>query len=102
MYPDWLSEWLSIDNDVLWGGILLIGHLITTTLALAIFSSIFRENRKKGYIFFVLLICMGAVTLFNVFTYSIAVGFLLCLMYLSLGIITYFSLKNAITNKSSR
>jgi hypothetical protein len=96
MYPDWLSGWLSMDNNMLWGAILLICHLVTTTLALAIFSSIFRKNTKRGYIFLALLICMGAMTLFNVFNYSIVVGFILCLMYLSLGIITYFSLKKAI------
>jgi hypothetical protein len=96
MYPDWLSGWLSMDNNMLWGAILLICHLVTTTLALAIFSSIFRKNTKRGYIFLVLLICMGAMTLFNVFNYSIVVGFILCLMYLSLGIITYFSLKKTV------
>ncbi|MBD8070086.1 hypothetical protein [Bacillus sp. PS06] len=94
MYP----EWISLDNDLLWGALLLVGHLITTVLALAIFSSIFRKNMKKGYLFLGILILIGIMNIYNVFNYSITVGYMLCLMYLTLSVITYFSLKNKISD----
>jgi len=101
MYPEWFSEWLSTDNQILWGAMLLIVHLISTILALAIFSSIFRKNKKRGYIFLVLLIFLGYTNLKNVFMYSLIVGFLLCLMYLIMGIVTYLSLKKLTVKSSS-
>lgn len=97
MYPGWLS----LENHLLWGAMLLICHLIITFLALAIFSSIFRKNRNNGYIFLGILICLGIMNIYNVFIYSLIVGPILCLMYLILGFITYLSLKNKLAEKSS-
>lgn len=98
MYP----EWLSMDNQILWGAILLIGHLISTVLALAIFSSIFRSNKNRGYIFLVLLMFIGYLNLKNVLIFSSTLGILIGLMYLVMGIVTYLSLKKRLADKSSR
>src|SRR5690606_42093523 len=81
--------------------ILLICHVIITFLALAIFSSVFRKNRKKGSIFLVFLIAIGIMNMDNLSDYSITLGILCCLVYLILGLITYLSLKSKITDRTS-
>ncbi|MGG1632863.1 hypothetical protein [Rossellomorea sp. NRS-1567] len=100
MYPESLSNLISINNDVLWGIILAMGHLISTTLALAIFSSIVLQNKKNGLLFLILLIVMGVLTLYRVMTYSITLGLIIGFMYIMLCFVTFFSLKKKMTREN--
>ena len=93
MYPESLSNLISINNDVLWGIILVMGHLISTTLALAIFSSIMLQNKKNGLLFLILIMVMGGLTLYRLMTYSITLGLIIGFMYIILCFVTFFSLK---------
>ncbi|MGM0839350.1 MAG: hypothetical protein ACQEWE_01385 [Bacillota bacterium] len=100
MYPESLSNLISINNDVLWGIILVMGHLISTTLALAIFSSIVLQNKKNGLLFLILLIVMGVLTLYRVMTYSITLGLIIGFMYIILCFVTFFSLKKKMSREN--
>lgn len=100
MYPESLSNLISINNDVLWGIILVMGHLISTTLALAIFSSIVLQNKKNGLLFLILLMVMGVLTLYRVMTYSITLGLIIGFMYIILCFVTFFSLKKKMTREN--
>ena len=100
MYPESLSNLISINNDVLWGIILVMGHLISTSLALAIFSSIVLQNKKNGLLFLILLMVMGVLTLYRVMTYSITLGLIIGFMYIILCFVTFFSLKKKMTREN--
>jgi hypothetical protein len=100
MYQESLSNLISINNDVLWGVILVMGHLISTTLALAIFSSILLQNKKKGLLFLILLIAMGALTLYRVMSYSITFGIIIGFMYIILCFVTFISLIRKMTREN--
>jgi hypothetical protein len=100
MYPESLSNLISINNDVLWGIILVMGHLISTSLALAIFSSIVLQNKKNGLLFLILLMVMGVLTLYRVMTYSITLGLIIGFMYIILCFVTFFSLKKKLTREN--
>ncbi|MFI8574354.1 hypothetical protein ACIGEL_01490 [Rossellomorea aquimaris] len=100
MYPESLSNLISINNDVLWGIILVMGHLISTTLALAIFSSILLQNKKNGLLFLILLMVMGVLTLYRVMTYSITLWLIIGFMYIILCFVTFFSLKKKMTREN--
>jgi hypothetical protein len=99
MYPESLVNLISINNDVLWGVLLIMGHLVSTTLALAIFSSILLKNKKNGLLFLILLIVMGVLTLYRVMSYSIALGLIIGFMYIMLCFVTFISLKKKMTMK---
>jgi hypothetical protein len=100
MYQESLLNLISINNDVLWGVILVMGHLVSTTLALAIFSSILLQNKKNGLLFLILLIVMGVLTLYRVMTYSITLGLIIGFMYIILCFVTFFSLKKKMTREN--
>lgn len=100
MYQESLSNLISINNDVLWGVILVMGHLISTTLALAIFSSILLQNKKKGLLFLILLIAMGVLTLYRVLSYSITLGLIIGFMYIILCFVTLISLIRKMTREN--
>lgn len=100
MYPESLSNLISINNDVLWGVILVMGHLISSTLSLAIFSSILLQNTKYGLLFLILLIIMGVLTLYRVMNYSITLGLIIGFMYIILCFVTFFSLKRKMTREN--
>ncbi|MHA7138914.1 hypothetical protein ACRTEV_16870 [Rossellomorea arthrocnemi] len=100
MYPESLSNLISINNDVLWGIILVMGHLISTSLALAIFSSIVLQNKKNGLLFLILLMVMGVLTLYRVMSYSITLGLIIGFMYIILCFVTFFSLKKKMTREN--
>jgi len=100
MYPESLSNLISINNDVLWGIILVMGHLISTSLALAIFSSIVLQNKKNGLLFLILLMVMGVLTLYRVMTYSITLGLIIGFMYIILCFVTFFSLKKKMNREN--
>ncbi|MGD6956657.1 hypothetical protein ACQCVM_03615 [Rossellomorea aquimaris] len=100
MNQESLSNLISINNDVLWGVILLMGHLISTTLALAIFSSILLQNKKKGLLFLILLIVMGVLTLYRVMSYSITFGIIIGFMYIILCFVTFISLIRKMTREN--
>jgi integral membrane sensor domain MASE1 len=100
MYQESLSNLISINNDVLWGVILVMGHLISTTLALAIFSSILLQNKKNGLLFLILLIVMGVLTLYRVMSYSITLGLIIGFMYIILCFVTFISLRRKMTREN--
>ncbi|KAA0564473.1 hypothetical protein F0342_09855 [Bacillus sp. CH30_1T] len=100
MNQESLSNLISINNDVLWGVILVMGHLISTTLALAIFSSILLQNKKKGLLFLILLIVMGVLTLYRVMSYSITFGIIIGFMYIILCFVTFISLIRKMTREN--
>ncbi|MBE4909827.1 hypothetical protein IMZ08_17470 [Bacillus luteolus] len=90
MYP----EWISIENHVFWGAILIIVNLIGITGASAIFISIFQQSRIKGYLNLLVLFCSVVLVLINVFSYSKTLGIIICVVDVIMGFIVFNYLRN--------
>ncbi|MDQ0268425.1 hypothetical protein [Cytobacillus purgationiresistens] len=64
----------SLENGLLWGLILIVIHFISVTSSMAIFTSIYRESHKKGYIFLGQFLVGGIFVLFYLYKFSVALG----------------------------
>ncbi|MGR3764227.1 hypothetical protein [Rossellomorea sp. NS-SX7] len=75
------------------GWLFIIAHAISMTLALAIFISIFRNDPVKGKLFLTAIIVWAAFSLYKLFHFSIIIGLMTVLMYVSFSLITFRSIK---------
>ncbi|KMY50203.1 hypothetical protein [Peribacillus loiseleuriae] len=72
---------MSMDNEIFWGTLLIIISLIMGSLAWVVFSSLIRNNKKKRYIYLLLLLGVAVISLKNVFNYSSIVGWIVVFIY---------------------
>ena len=86
-----------MDQDLLMFTMIILFQLTVISLALAIFSSIFVKNRKKGFIFLIGYALLSIYSLYNVYSHSIIMGNTLLFIYISLGVVTYFVIKRKLS-----
>lgn len=82
-----------MNSDILMFVMLILFKLIVISLALAIFSSIFIQNRKKGLLFLAAIALFSTYSIYNGYQFSVAMGSGILFLYVSLGVVTYFALK---------
>ena len=86
-----------MNQDLLIFTMIILFQLTVISLALAIFSSVFVKNRKKGFIFLIGYTLLSIYSLYNAYTHSIIMGNSMLFIYISLGIVTYFVIKRKLS-----
>lgn len=81
-------------NDLLFGTMLFVVHLISVTLGLAIFASLFIKSAIKGVILLAIAMASSVYTLSIAFEFSAVLGYAILLMYVCMGILTFFNVKS--------
>lgn len=81
-------------NDLLFGTMLFVVHLISVTLGLAIFASLFLKSAVKGAILLATAMVSSVFTLLIAFEFSAVLGYAILLMYVCMGILTFFNVKS--------
>lgn len=89
-----------MDSNILMFTMLILFQLIVISLGLAIFSSIFVKSRKKGLIFLTIYVLLSVYSLYNGYKYSVAMGSSMLIIYISLGVVTYFVIKKKLSNRA--
>lgn len=72
---------------------LILSHVIFISLLLAIFTSVYMKNRKKGYVFLTIYTLLSIYSLNTVFKVSMLLGIFILVIYICLGVATYFVIK---------
>ena len=73
--------------------LVILFQLMVTSLALAIFSSVFVKSRKKGLMFLIIYVLLSIYSLYDVYKDSVIMGSSMLFIYISLGVVTYFVIK---------
>lgn len=76
------------------------GYLIGASLIVAIFTSVFVKNRKKGYLFLIIYLLYSIYTLNEVYKFSVIIGSIGVVVYIGLGIVTYFVIKKRLAKQT--
>ena len=87
-----------MDNNILMFTLVILFQLMVTSLALAIFSSVFVKSRKKGLIFLIIYVLLSIYSLYDVYKDSVIMGSSMLFIYISLGVVTYFVIKKRLSN----
>ncbi|MGN4127121.1 hypothetical protein ACMGD3_19245 [Lysinibacillus sphaericus] len=87
-----------MDNNILMFTILILFQLAVVSIVLAIFSSVFVQSRKKGLVFLTIYILLSIYSLYDVYKYSAILGSSMLIIYISLGVVTYFVIKKRLSN----
>ena len=87
-----------MDNNILMFTILILFQLAVVSIVLAIFSSVFVKSRKKGFVFLTIYILLSIYSLYNVYKNSAILGSSMLIIYISLGVVTYFVIKKRLSN----
>ena len=87
-----------MDNNVLMFTMVILFQLTVTSLALAIFSSVFVQSRKKGLMFLTIYVLLSIYSLYDVYKDSAIMGSSMLFIYISLGVVTYFVIKKRLAN----
>lgn len=86
-----------MENNALMYTILFLGHLISASLALAIITSIIVNSRKKGILFLTTYLLLNLYSLTIVFKISTLMGISMLMIYIGLGVLTYFVIKKKLS-----
>lgn len=86
-----------MENNALMYTILFLGHLISASLALAIITSIIVNSRKKGILFLTIYLLLNLYSLTIVFKISTLMGISMLMIYIGLGVLTYFVIKKKLS-----
>lgn len=87
-----------MDNNILMFTLVILFQLMVTSLALAIFSSVFVKSRKKGLMFLIIYVLLSIYSLYDVYKDSVIMGSSMLFIYISLGVVTYFVIKKRLSN----
>ena len=87
-----------MDNNILMFTLVILFQLMVTSLALAIFSSVFVKSRKKGLMFLIIYVLLSIYSLYDVYKDSLIMGSSMLFIYISLGVVTYFVIKKRLSN----
>lgn len=82
-----------MEKDILLYIMLFLGQLICASLALAIITSVLVKSRKRGILFLTLYIILNLYSLTIVFKFSAIMGSGMLIIYIGLGVLTYFVFK---------
>ncbi|MCM3388106.1 hypothetical protein M3649_08155 [Ureibacillus chungkukjangi] len=81
--------------------IMLFGsQLISASLIFAILTSVFVKSRKKGILFLIIYILLILYSLTIGFEYSTIMGIGMFIIYIGLGVFTYFVIKKKISKET--
>lgn len=86
-----------MENNTLMYIMLFLGHLISASLALAIITSIIVNSRKKGILFLTIYLLLNLYSLTIVFKISTLMGISMLMIYIGLGVLTYFVIKKKLS-----
>ncbi|MEK9198256.1 hypothetical protein SFC08_08380 [Lysinibacillus halotolerans] len=86
-----------MEYDILMYIMLFLGQLICASLALAIITSVLLKSRKKGILFLTLYILLNLYSLTIVFKFSAIMGSGMLIIYIGLGVLTYFIFKKKLS-----
>ncbi|MGE8078277.1 hypothetical protein [Peribacillus loiseleuriae] len=87
-------NWLTMDNEIFWGTLLIIFSWIMGSLAWVVFVSLMRKNKNTRYLYLLLLLGAAGITLKNVFNYSAIIGWIVGFVYFIIPL-SDFILKHA-------
>ena len=87
-----------MDNNILMFTLVILFQLMVTSLALAVFSSVFVKSRKKGLMFLIIYVLLSIYSLYGVYKDSVIMGSSMLFIYISLGVVTYFVIKKRLSN----
>ncbi len=87
-----------MDNNILMFTILILFQLAVVSIVLAIFTSVFLKSRKKGLVFLTIYILLSIYSLYGVYKYSAILGSSVLIIYICLGVVTYFVIKKRLSN----
>jgi len=87
-----------LGSDFLMYTLVFLGQLVSVSLIMAIFSSVFVRSRKKGYVFITIYLVLSINSLVLGFKTSPVLGSGLSVIYISLGVVTYFVIKKKLAN----
>lgn len=80
-------------NDLMFGTMLFVVHLISVSLILAIFSFLFVKSAIKGSILLAIAMASSVYTLSIAFEFSPVLGCAILAMYICMGTLTFFHMK---------
>lgn len=75
-------------------------QLISASLIFAILTSVFVKSRKKGILFLIIYILLILYSLTIGFEYSTIMGIGMFIIYIGLGVFTYFVIKKKISKET--
>lgn len=84
-------------NSILMYSIFFLGHIVSVSLILAIFTTVFVNSRKRGFVFLTIYLLLSIYSLIVGFDYSAVMGSGMLVIYLVLGVLTYFVIKNKLS-----
>ncbi|SEM23217.1 hypothetical protein SAMN05192533_101527 [Mesobacillus persicus] len=84
--------------DLLMYTLMFLGHLVSVSLAMGIFISIFVKSRKKGFVFLAIYILLNIYTLTVGFDYSAVMGVGMLIIYIGIGLLAYFVIRKRLSN----
>ena len=87
--------------NILMYTLVFIGQLISVSLILAIFTSVFAKSRKQGFVFLTIYLLLSIYSLTSGFKFSLVMGIGMLIIYICLGTLTYFVLKKKLSNKTA-
>lgn len=80
-------------NNILMYTMLYLSQLIGASLALAIITSVFVKNRKTGILSLTIYVLLNIYSLTIGFKFSALMGSGMLIIYIGLGVLTYFAIK---------
>lgn len=86
-----------METNILMYTMLNIVQLISVSLILAIFTSVFVKSRKKGFVFLTIYILLSIYSLTTVFKFSVLMGSGMLIIYIGLAVVTYFVIKKKLS-----
>lgn len=86
-----------MQNTILMYTMLLLGQLISASLTLAIITSVFVKSRKKGILFLTIYMLLNIYSLTFGFKLSTIMGSGMLIIYIGLGVLTYFVIKKKLS-----
>ena len=86
-----------MENNILIYTMLFLSQLISASLILAIITSVFVKSRKRGILFLTIYILLNIYSLTIGYKFSTAMGSGMLIIYIGLGVLTYFVTKKKLS-----
>jgi len=86
-----------MENNILMYSMLFLGQLISASLMLAIITSILVKSKKNGVLLLTIYILLNLYSLTIGFKFSTIMGSGMLIIYIGLGVITYFVIKKKLS-----
>ena len=87
-------------DNILMFTMLILFQIVVVSLGFAIITSVFVKSRKKGLVSLTIYIFLSIYSLYDIYKYSWILGSSMFVIYISLGVVTYFVIKKRLSNKT--